>query len=126
MTFVKYGGSGLGLRISKDLAELMGGKYVISLVWYLRAVGSIQLSSEGAGFGSTCTFNVLCSQASSEALAGYNKALSSENLVSKGEEKTSSDLPQVDLSPRREKNILIVEDNPINQKVKKFQRDFPH
>ena len=84
----KYGGTGLGLVISKRLAEIMGG--------------AMAAESEGAGKGCTFRFHIqaeaVAAQASGDKPAG----------------KTTID-PQ--LASRHPLRILLAEDNVVNQKL---------
>ena len=112
-THVQYGGSGLGLFISRELVELQGGE--------------IGVSSK-AGEGSTFAFYVKARRSTAPA-----KVL--EQLPSVGSRKPSigQKLPTDATKPRQEKaaprkvtvsngrKILIVEDNLVNQKVLKKQ-----
>lgn len=94
-THVKYGGSGLGLFISKSLATLQGG--------------AIGVSSD-PDVGSTFAFYVSVRKA---------KPPAGQSLATRpGPQRTES----TEQAMRRVKlNILIVEDNLVNQKVLKKQ-----
>lgn len=109
-THVQYGGSGLGLFISRELVELQGGEIGVS---------------SRAGEGSTFAFYVKArrSTASADAL---------NHMPSTGQAKSSANaftVPQAmnfplspGLMPRKpilkeSFRIMIVEDNPVNQRV---------
>jgi signal transduction histidine kinase/CheY-like chemotaxis protein len=84
----KYGGTGLGLVISKRLAEAMGG--------------TMSAESEGAGKGSTFRFHLKA------------EALAARATATKPTGKSAID-PQ--LASRRPLRILLAEDNVVNQKL---------
>ena len=83
----RYGGTGLGLVISKTLAELMGG--------------TLAVESPGAGLGSTFRFSVRAPAATLEV---------AEHVPAS----TKSDPGMATRHPLR---ILLAEDNVVNQKL---------
>lgn len=86
----KYGGSGLGLVISSNLVELMGGK--------------ISLDSE-LGVGSTFQFTLTFDVVGECSLQRPKKnSLDEESFVTLN-------------AVNRDLDILLVEDNPVNQKL---------
>ena len=86
----KYGGTGLGLVISKRLAEIMGG--------------TMTSQSEGAGKGCTFRFHI-----KAQALAPAAATAAAKPVI-----KTALD-PQ--MSTRHPLRILLAEDNLVNQKL---------
>ncbi|KAF1849517.1 putative histidine kinase HHK16p [Cucurbitaria berberidis CBS 394.84] len=114
-THAHYGGSGLGLFISRQLAELHGGR--------------IGVSSE-AGIGSTFGFFLQCKRMISEdrppllhthSLPSHTleHAESSRKLVAAEVSSNGLNAPELVPSPSdlKKLHILIVEDNLVNQKV---------
>ncbi|MBS0296753.1 MAG: response regulator [Proteobacteria bacterium] len=84
----RYGGSGLGLSISRELAELMGGS----------------LEAEGAkGQGATFTLSLPLQIALQTVIAGPSPAITATAEVSEPTE--------------RALRILVVDDHPTNRKV---------
>ncbi|MDR1110330.1 MAG: PAS domain-containing protein [Deltaproteobacteria bacterium] len=84
----KYGGTGLGLTISKRLVEMMGGQ-----IWCLSEIG------RGSTFGFTARFK-LSQQDAGQARAPRKRAAGKEML-----------------SPIAGARILLTEDNEVNQLV---------
>jgi CheY-like chemotaxis protein len=86
----KYGGTGLGLVISKRLAEAMGG--------------TMSAESEGAGKGSTFRFHIRAEAVATSAAMATAKAAG----------KIAIDPQMAERHPLR---ILLAEDNVVNQKL---------
>ena len=88
-TASEYGGSGLGLVISKKFIERMGG--------------TIQVKSK-KWHGTEFYFTIRCQTSSKQAYEISQQAQPSQNLTAAVE-------------PVQPKTVLIVEDNPMNQKI---------
>lgn len=124
-THVQYGGSGLGLFVSRQLTELHGGEIGVASV---------------AGVGSTFAFYLKCRRAETEndtasmqtrlqiALKSDARLVTDTTSVTHGETSVSKLLQAVNLvgSPMKaaaapmnpsDLHILIVEDNLVNQKI---------
>ncbi|KAL8802736.1 MAG: hypothetical protein Q9182_003634, partial [Xanthomendoza sp. 2 TL-2023] len=108
-THVQYGGSGLGLFISRELVELQGGQ--------------IGVSSE-AGKGSTFAFYITSrrSIAPPEALdqipsGGMREERASEPLPSRPLHNAPISSPPKSSAAKAGLRVLIVEDNLVNQRV---------
>lgn len=109
-THVQYGGSGLGLFISRELTELQGGE-----------IGVASTADEG----STFAFYIKARKSSRpqpEVSNGFVGSSNSPTQLSKTITFTSPDA-QISTTPPRSQpkyhnyHILLVEDNLINQKV---------
>ena len=83
----RYGGTGLGLVVSRTLAELMGG--------------TLSVESAGLGQGSTFRFSIRAPAA----------------MLPVAERAPAQATPDVDLAARHPLRILVAEDNVVNQKL---------
>lgn len=98
-THVKYGGSGLGLFISKSLATLQGG-----------AIGAFSEEGVGSTFAFFVSTRVADPPAGQRAVRADHKRPALHRTLSSEDAMKSTKL-----------NVLIVEDNLVNQKVLKKQ-----
>lgn len=111
-TFHEYGGSGLGLYISKNLVELMGG--------------AIQVESE-KGKGSIFSFTITDEPPSNETSRSSSPSSSTVSIAVSPSSRTPSNrdaLGDITVSPhieppanRRIHKILVVEDNEVKYVV---------
>ena len=89
----KYGGSGLGLAICKQLVELMGGSIIVESV-----------QSQGSKF----TFTIMLMLDKQERVVIVSEPIPNKRNIT-GEKAT--------FRGKKQFQILVVEDNPISQKV---------
>jgi PAS domain S-box-containing protein len=117
---LEYGGSGLGLRITKELVTLMHG--------------SISVRSK-VGEGSVFTFVVRCglpkpgeggiaaswaddASLTTEALStGMHGSEAAETLIKEAEERVQREVSETTMATNRRPRVLVCEDNHINQMV---------
>jgi CheY-like chemotaxis protein len=92
----KYGGTGLGLVISKRLAEMMGG--------------TMTVESEGAGKGCTFRFSI---RAPAAAATGSPASASAAS----GAKPDAARALDPNMAARHPLRILLAEDNLVNQKL---------
>ena len=119
-THVQYGGSGLGLFISRELVELQGGEIGVAskagegstFAFYIKARRSTKPKDETHQFPATGT-----RKSSSDG-----PALPSNLKVSRqGLAPNTSSTPTRRTDPKDALKVLIVEDNLVNQKVLRKQ-----
>ncbi|KAL8690581.1 MAG: hypothetical protein Q9218_004001 [Villophora microphyllina] len=110
-THVQYGGSGLGLFISRELVELQGGQ-----------IGVLSKSGEGSTFAFYITSRRTTSPTSSEILNQPPSTALRQETTPKSSRTNSADVPTAmrPSDPSASKaglRVLIVEDNLVNQRV---------
>jgi CheY-like chemotaxis protein len=111
----EYGGSGLGLFISRELSELQGGEIgKITLTFWTTFTNSVIGVASELDVGSTFAFFIKTRHAASP-----NSASSMTPNLSLEQDKFSKD--QTKQRQKSDINILIVEDNKVNQKLLRQQ-----
>ncbi|TIA10946.1 hypothetical protein D6C80_07791 [Aureobasidium pullulans] len=107
-TYKRYGGSGLGLFISRELVELQGGQ-----------VGVHSEAGKGSTFGfyikATCVERPLETEPKSPELGKSRPTMTTDQTAA-----TPSNIaeePAVNKTEVQDLHVLVVEDNTINQRV---------
>ena len=95
----KYGGTGLGLNISKRLAQVMGGDIAVQ---------------SAKGEGSTFSFTVICQVPQPEDQENHKSTLTKKDTPPPTSQYT---LPKIKLETSNAPRILLAEDNKTNQMV---------
>ncbi len=117
-THVQYGGSGLGLFISRELVELQGGEIGVTskagegstFAFYIKARRSIKPEDE------VNTFPPPSARKSSAGKHAFRANLKVPRQGSETSQTSNTSLPQRS-GPTGPLKVLIVEDNLVNQKV---------
>jgi len=112
----QFGGTGLGMSITKELCELMGGKVLVKSEKGVGTTFMLMLPTDMS--------NLAASQDEDAILPRQNTRPESKVAVAKDQEtvETNTASNTVDLAsnegrPFEGLNVLCVEDNPVNQKV---------
>ncbi|MFA5040892.1 MAG: ATP-binding protein, partial [Bdellovibrionales bacterium] len=107
----KHGGTGLGLTISKQLVNMMGGTLIFS-----------STPGDGSTFGFTVGFAAACYKRPESSLRETTENKASEKTEEKAPIKTEEKFITAPPQPAKKFEnirILLAEDNPVNQIVEK-------
>ncbi|KAI1766680.1 hypothetical protein GGR53DRAFT_195395 [Hypoxylon sp. FL1150] len=121
-THVQYGGSGLGLFISRILTELQGGQIGVTSQKGIGSTFSFYIQSRKTNTPSPETHPLppapplTRAPGSSTTIETRQPKNASQQMV-KGAAKTNASKPRFSEDGRRLFDVLIVEDNLVNQKV---------
>ncbi|KAF4548226.1 ATPase-like protein 1 [Elsinoe fawcettii] len=127
-TYKQYGGSGLGLFISRELTELQGGQIGVHSEADVGSIFTFYVKARrAADDGPTTTPGLLTRTASSNstsrsqsndrkspAISSRSQPLSRRTSMSL---RRGPSLPQIVTNPKTSLHVLVVEDNEINQRV---------
>ncbi|KAI2638370.1 histidine kinase [Xylaria nigripes] len=121
-THVQYGGSGLGLFISRILTELQGGQIGVTSQRGVGSTFSFYIKSRKTGVPPTENKSIptapplIRTPGSSTLIETQHRKTSSREVVTRPR-KSSVPEPRFSEDGRRLFDVLIVEDNLVNQKV---------